>query len=55
MIINNNLDPYDQVGLDNFLIELDGTENKGRLGANAILAVSLAAAKAAAGAAGSAR
>ena len=42
----------DQRGLDNLLIELDGTENKGRLGANAILAVSLAAAKAAAAALG---
>jgi len=39
---------FDQVGLDKFLIELDGTENKGNLGANAILAVSLAAANAAA-------
>lgn len=39
---------YDQYGLDNLLIELDGTENKGKLGANALLAVSLAAAKAAA-------
>ncbi|HEX7292934.1 MAG TPA: phosphopyruvate hydratase [Solirubrobacterales bacterium] len=38
----------DQAGLDRALIELDGTPNKGRLGANAILAVSLAAAKAAA-------
>lgn len=38
----------DQRGLDHLLTELDGTENKGRLGANAILAVSLAAAKAAA-------
>ncbi|MCA1802022.1 MAG: phosphopyruvate hydratase [Rhodothermaceae bacterium] len=35
-----------QVELDNFLIELDGTENKGNLGANAILGVSLAAADA---------
>jgi enolase len=42
------LDPLDQVGLDRTLIELDGTENKGRLGANAILAVSLANARAAA-------
>ncbi|HOI93400.1 MAG TPA: phosphopyruvate hydratase [Syntrophobacter fumaroxidans] len=42
------LDGRDQVGLDSFLIELDGTENKGRLGANAILSVSMAAAKAAA-------
>lgn len=39
---------YDQYGLDTMLIELDGTENKGKLGANALLAVSLAAAKAAA-------
>lgn len=42
------LSPYDQPGLDQVLIELDGTENKGKLGANAILGVSLAAAKAAA-------
>ncbi len=39
---------FDQHGLDHLMIELDGTENKGRLGANAILAVSLASAKAAA-------
>jgi enolase len=39
---------YDQPGLDAALIELDGTENKSRLGANAMLAVSLAVAKAAA-------
>ena len=39
---------FDQVGLDKVLIELDGTYNKGRLGANAILGVSLAAADAAA-------
>jgi enolase len=38
----------DQAGLDAKMIELDGTPNKGRLGANAILGVSLAAAKAAA-------
>ena len=38
----------DQQALDARLIELDGTENKGRLGANAVLAVSLASAKAAA-------
>ena len=38
----------DQRALDQCMIELDGTDNKGRLGANAILAVSLAAAKAAA-------
>jgi len=39
-------DPSDQKGLDDAMIELDGTENKSNLGANAILAVSLAAAKA---------
>lgn len=39
-------DAFDQVGLDKQLIELDGTPNKGRLGANAILGVSMAAAKA---------
>lgn len=38
----------EQAGLDAKLIELDGTENKGKLGANALLAVSMAAAKAAA-------
>ncbi len=41
-------DAFDQAGLDGALIELDGTPNKGRLGANAILGVSLATAKAAA-------
>ena len=41
-------DAADQRGLDKKMIELDGTENKGRLGANAILAVSMAAARAAA-------
>ncbi len=45
-------DALDQVALDEYLIELDGTPNKGRLGANAILGVSLAAAKAAAEALG---
>jgi enolase len=40
-------DAEDQAGLDQALITLDGTENKGRLGANAILGVSLATAKAA--------
>ena len=39
---------FDQVGIDNLLIELDGTENKGKLGANAILGVSIAVARAAA-------
>jgi enolase len=46
------LDSGGQRALDERLIELDGTPNKGRLGANAILGVSLAAAKAAAGEAG---
>ena len=41
-------DAGDQEGLDRAMIDLDGTPNKGRLGANAILGVSLAAAKAAA-------
>ncbi len=43
-----NWDAADQRGLDQKMIELDGTETKGRLGANAILAVSMAAARAAA-------
>ncbi|MFZ0277287.1 MAG: phosphopyruvate hydratase [Candidatus Sulfotelmatobacter sp.] len=43
-----NWDAADQRGLDRKMIELDGTETKGRLGANAILAVSMAAARAAA-------
>ena len=42
------LDSLDQLDLDRRMIELDGTENKGKLGANAILGVSLAVAKAAA-------
>ena len=42
------MDPFDQPGLDKVLIELDGTPNKGKLGANAILGVSLAVARAAA-------
>ena len=41
-------DIYDQSGIDQIMIDLDGTENKSRLGANAILAVSLACIKAAA-------
>ena len=50
-IISPNLccdSPFDQCAIDNKMIELDGTENKELLGANAILAVSLACAKAAA-------
>jgi enolase len=42
------IDATDQVGIDQMLIDLDGTPNKARLGANAILGVSLAVAKAAA-------
>ena len=42
------LDATDQVGIDQLLLELDGTPTKGKLGANAILGVSLAVAKAAA-------
>ncbi|MFZ5722610.1 MAG: phosphopyruvate hydratase [Pseudomonadota bacterium] len=45
-------DPMDQAGIDKAMIALDGTDNKGRLGANAMLAVSLAAARAAAQASG---
>ena len=41
-------DPYDQRGIDMALIDLDGTPTKGRLGANAVLGVSLAVARAAA-------
>jgi len=46
------MNAYDQVKLDKTLIELDGTENKARLGANATLGVSLAVAKAAAASVG---
>src|SRR5210317_1448508 len=47
-----DFDATDQVAIDNFLRELDGTPNKAELGANAILGVSLACAKAAAEALG---
>lgn len=56
--VNNEIDreiegkEFDQKSLDGVLIKLDGTENKNRLGANAILGVSMAFAKAAAGAEG---
>jgi enolase len=46
------LDAEEQIEIDQIMIDLDGTPNKGRLGANAILGVSLAVAKAAAEAAG---
>ena len=42
------MDALDQIGIDRRMIELDGTENKKNLGANAILGVSLAVAHAAA-------
>lgn len=42
------MDVTDQVGIDRYMIELDGTDNKGKLGANAILGVSMACAHAAA-------
>jgi enolase len=45
-------DVADQTGIDELMIKLDGTENKGKLGANALLAVSMAVAKAAAEEAG---
>ena len=47
-LIKESLDIKDQVAVDNFLKKLDGTTNKTNLGANAILGVSLAVAKAAA-------
>jgi enolase len=46
------MDAFDQRGIDRMMIDLDGTPNKGKLGANAILGVSLAVAKAAAQEAG---
>jgi enolase len=46
------MDATDQLGIDRAMIDLDGTANKGKLGANAILGISLAAAKAAAEACG---
>ncbi|MCJ1909218.1 phosphopyruvate hydratase [Planococcus ruber] len=46
--LEGNFSVLDQVSIDKALIELDGTENKGRLGANAILGVSMAVAHAAA-------
>jgi enolase len=46
------LDAFDQIALDGVMRDLDGTENKGRLGANAILGVSLATARAATDASG---
>src|SRR6202044_3158233 len=48
MDLLSGLDARDQIKIDRAMIDLDGTPNKGRLGANAILGVSLAVAKAAA-------
>ncbi|WP_413307304.1 phosphopyruvate hydratase [Bacillus sp. 1P10SD] len=48
MLVGEEYSVLDQVGVDHALIELDGTENKGKLGANAILGVSMAVAHAAA-------
>lgn len=47
-LIKENIDVKDQSAVDNFLNKLDGTQNKTTLGANAILGVSMAVAKAAA-------
>ena len=47
-LIADEIDPFDQAAVDNYMIKMDGTENKGKFGANAILGVSLATAKAAA-------
>lgn len=51
-IVEAQLNPVDQGAVDKFMIDLDGTENKSKLGANAILGVSMAACKAAAAAKG---
>ncbi len=51
-ILEEELDPFNQISLDHFLIDLDGTETKAKLGANAVLGVSLATAKACADACG---
>nr|UWU45206.1 enolase [Hyalomma anatolicum]UWU45207.1 enolase [Hyalomma anatolicum]UWU45208.1 enolase [Hyalomma anatolicum]UWU45209.1 enolase [Hyalomma excavatum] len=45
-LIGKNFDVTDQTNIDEFMLQLDGTENKGNLGANAILGVSLAVCKA---------
>ncbi|KAG0312845.1 hypothetical protein BGZ99_009222 [Dissophora globulifera] len=51
-LIKANIDVKDQVAIDNFMLKLDGTPNKSKYGANAILGVSLAALKAGAAAKG---
>lgn len=45
-MLKENLKVTDQEAIDNFMIKLDGTENKSKFGANAILGVSLAVCKA---------
>lgn len=45
MLASQGWDPTKQKDIDEAMIELDGTENKGKLGANAILAVSMAVSK----------
>jgi len=47
-LLKDSIDPYNQVLVDNYMIRMDGTANKSKLGANAMLGVSLATAKAAA-------
>ena len=47
-LIADEIDPFDQAAVDGYMIKMDGTENKAKFGANAILGVSLATAKAAA-------
>merc|ERR1712142_1268535 len=51
-LVGKNMDEKDQTAVDKFLLELDGTENKNKFGANAILGVSLAVCKAGAAAKG---
>ncbi len=45
-LVGANVDPVDQKGIDEMMIKLDGTDNKNKLGANAILGVSMAVCKA---------
>ena len=45
-VVAAKMDPVDQVAIDDLMLKLDGTENKNKLGANAILGVSMAACKA---------
>ena len=45
-LVKGNLDPVDQTAVDDYMLKIDGTENKTKLGANAILGVSMAVCKA---------